>query len=116
MIEISTTLTPEDAAKAAVRFLSVSTLRARLRGVGRVYRNHLYACHLRLVLYHPPEFSKRPLADRVPLTTPEPCPVTDAAQILNSYSATGACSLVNEPSAYYVVCVPFESSLPAGDL
>lgn len=82
--------------RGPVTLINTATGRARARGVAWVNQLHHYAHEPRLVFDKATQLSKCPRVVLPPLAMPNRYPVTDAAQVFQGDSASGAFSLCNK--------------------
>ncbi len=113
VVSVPNEVTPhtfENTLRATVSLVNPPALAAGLRRVGRVDLNECHSGSLSLVGQKTAELGKRPRMQGGPLGLAKPYPVPDAAQLLDSDSASGAFSLGHDALADAMVDVRRKSS------
>lgn len=94
-----------------IGFIDVTTARAGARGVARVNLDHGHTHQLRLVLDKGSQLVERPAMQRCSLRLSSPYPVTDALEVFQGDTPTGAFSLSNDAFADLVVDIGSKAAL-----
>ena len=108
-------LTEERRLRHPITLLAMATNRTGLRGVARIDSDQRNASELGLVRQERAQLMKRPGMQIIALRATEPYSVTDAGQVFDGNTASGAFRLFDNLLANPVVLIGCEACLPAGD-
>src|SRR5215510_1369646 len=114
MIKMTTRAAQKQSTSKTIAFPYISTLRALLTRVARIYRDHRNSRNFRLVFDESAQFSERPFRHLVPLRLPEPSPFADAGQVFKADPAFGVCGFLNDLFRDAMIFVRFKPAFLAG--